>query len=76
MGCCMRIAPAQVFLCNRFYHGYESYMAHAFPHDDLKPLTFSYTDSLGAPPIIKMCHHGWMDSQLQQITHPGFCLTS
>ena len=32
---------------HRFYHGYESYMAYAFPHDDLKPLSFSYTDSLG-----------------------------
>ena len=34
-------------LLHRFYHGYESYMAYAFPHDDLKPLSFSYTDSLG-----------------------------
>ncbi|XP_072953276.1 alpha-mannosidase I MNS5 isoform X2 [Typha angustifolia] len=29
-----------------FYHAYEKYMAHAFPHDELKPLTNSFTDSL------------------------------
>lgn len=37
----------QVRLPFRFYHGYNNYMAHAFPHDDLKPLSYSYTDSLG-----------------------------
>ena len=26
-------------------HTYTGYMAHAFPHDELKPLTGSYTDS-------------------------------
>ena len=31
----------------RFYHGYDNYIAHAFPHDDLRPLSRSYTDSLG-----------------------------
>ncbi|OAY79160.1 putative alpha-mannosidase I MNS5 [Ananas comosus] len=30
----------------RFYHAYDKYMAHAFPHDELKPLTNTYTDSL------------------------------
>eukprot|EP00850_Spirogloea_muscicola_P005021 SM000022S07235 [mRNA] locus=s22:748911:753445:+ [translate_table: standard] len=30
-----------------FYHAYDNYMLHAFPHDELKPLTKSYTDSLG-----------------------------
>lgn len=29
-----------------FYHGYDAYMAHAFPHDELKPLSATYTDSL------------------------------
>ncbi|XP_010913489.1 alpha-mannosidase I MNS5 isoform X2 [Elaeis guineensis] len=29
-----------------FYHAYENYMAHAFPHDELKPLTKTFTDSL------------------------------
>ena len=30
-----------------FYHGYDNYMAHAFPHDELKPITRTWTDSLG-----------------------------
>jgi hypothetical protein len=29
-----------------FYHAYDAYMKYAFPHDELKPLTRSYTDSL------------------------------
>ncbi|KAF3329130.1 putative alpha-mannosidase I MNS5 [Carex littledalei] len=29
-----------------FYHAYDNYMAHAFPHDELKPLTKTFTDSL------------------------------
>ena len=29
-----------------FHHGYDSYMRFAFPHDELKPLSRSYTDSL------------------------------
>ncbi|KAK1273522.1 putative alpha-mannosidase I MNS5 [Acorus gramineus] len=29
-----------------FYHAYENYLAHAFPHDELKPLTKTFTDSL------------------------------
>ncbi|KAM7272538.1 hypothetical protein ACFE04_027201 [Oxalis oulophora] len=29
-----------------FYHAYDNYMTHAFPHDELKPLTKTYTDSL------------------------------
>ncbi|OEL20959.1 Alpha-mannosidase I MNS5 [Dichanthelium oligosanthes] len=29
-----------------FYHAYENYMTYAFPHDELKPLTKSFTDSL------------------------------
>ena len=31
----------------RFYHAFDNYMAHAFPHDELKPLSKSFTDSLG-----------------------------
>ena len=30
-----------------FYHGYDNYKRHAFPHDELKPISRSYTDSLG-----------------------------
>ncbi|CAN6585295.1 unnamed protein product [Malus baccata var. baccata] len=29
-----------------FYHAYDNYMIHAFPHDELKPLSKSFTDSL------------------------------
>eukprot|EP00967_Tisochrysis_lutea_P036296 scaffold43663_cov32-Tisochrysis_lutea.AAC.5 len=29
-----------------FYHAYDGYMTHAFPHDELRPLSLSYTDSL------------------------------
>lgn len=30
-----------------FYHAYDNYMQYAFPHDELKPLTKTFTDSLG-----------------------------
>lgn len=29
-----------------FYHAYGNYMEYAFPHDELKPLTKTFTDSL------------------------------
>ena len=29
-----------------FHHAYDGYMQHAFPHDELKPLTQTWTDSL------------------------------
>nr|XP_043636110.1 alpha-mannosidase I MNS5 [Erigeron canadensis] len=29
-----------------FYHAYDNYMTYAFPHDELKPMTKSFTDSL------------------------------
>ena len=32
----------------RFTHGYDNYITHAFPHDELKPLSLSHSDSLGA----------------------------
>jgi len=38
---------AQVTVKRMFYHGYDSYMKYAFPHDELKPITKSWTDSLG-----------------------------
>ncbi|XP_024523829.1 alpha-mannosidase I MNS5 isoform X1 [Selaginella moellendorffii] len=31
---------------NMFHHAYDNYMKYAFPHDELKPLSLSYTDSL------------------------------
>ena len=37
-------------------------MTHAFPHDELKPITKSYTDSLGKASLIEcstyVCMHG------------------
>ncbi|KAL0039486.1 hypothetical protein WJX79_010327 [Trebouxia sp. C0005] len=30
-----------------FYHGYDNYMLYAFPHDELKPISKDFTDSLG-----------------------------
>ncbi|KAH9290761.1 hypothetical protein KI387_034878, partial [Taxus chinensis] len=30
-----------------FYHAYDNYMQYAFPHDELKPLSKTFTDSLG-----------------------------
>ncbi|KAI3685178.1 hypothetical protein L6452_34414 [Arctium lappa] len=29
-----------------FYHAYDNYMTYAFPHDELKPITKTFTDSL------------------------------
>ncbi|GAB4845611.1 Alpha-mannosidase I mns5 [Ancistrocladus abbreviatus] len=29
-----------------FYHAYDNYMRYAFPHDELKPITKTFTDSL------------------------------
>ncbi|GJP49467.1 hypothetical protein CLOM_g8666 [Closterium sp. NIES-68] len=39
-----------------FYHAYDNYMRYAFPHDELKPLSRSYTDSLGELGNLKMQH--------------------
>uniref|UniRef100_A0A6N2LH79 Alpha-1,2-Mannosidase n=1 Tax=Salix viminalis TaxID=40686 RepID=A0A6N2LH79_SALVM len=39
-----------------FYHAYENYMTHAFPHDELKPLSRSFTDSLGELGNLKLEH--------------------
>lgn len=39
-----------------FYHAYENYMAHAFPHDELKPLTKTFTDSLSELGNLKLEH--------------------
>lgn len=29
-----------------FYHAYDNYMTYAFPHDELKPISKTFTDSL------------------------------
>ncbi|KAJ8753626.1 hypothetical protein K2173_022867 [Erythroxylum novogranatense] len=39
-----------------FYHAYENYMVHAFPHDELKPLTKTFTDSLSELGNLKLEH--------------------
>ncbi|XP_020578444.1 alpha-mannosidase I MNS5 isoform X2 [Phalaenopsis equestris] len=39
-----------------FYHAYENYMAYAFPHDELKPLTSTFTDSLSELGNLKLEH--------------------
>ncbi|CAI5461801.1 unnamed protein product [Closterium sp. Yama58-4] len=39
-----------------FYHAYDNYMRYAFPHDELKPLSRSYTDSLGELGNLQMQH--------------------
>ncbi|KAL2492870.1 putative alpha-mannosidase I MNS5 [Abeliophyllum distichum] len=39
-----------------FYHAYNNYMMHAFPHDELKPLTKTFTDSLSELGNLKLEH--------------------
>ncbi|KAF3782420.1 putative alpha-mannosidase I [Nymphaea thermarum] len=39
-----------------FYHAYDNYLIHAFPHDELKPLTKSFTDSLSELGNLKLEH--------------------
>ncbi|XP_065876431.1 alpha-mannosidase I MNS5 [Euphorbia lathyris] len=39
-----------------FYHAYENYLTYAFPHDELKPLTKSFTDSLSELGNLKLEH--------------------
>ncbi|KAK8967848.1 putative alpha-mannosidase I MNS5 [Platanthera guangdongensis] len=39
-----------------FYHAYENYMTYAFPHDELKPLTGTFTDSLSELGNLKLEH--------------------
>lgn len=39
-----------------FYHAYDNYMTHAFPHDELKPLTKTFTNSLSELGNLKLEH--------------------
>mmetsp|Transcript_24312 Transcript_24312/g.61199 ORF Transcript_24312/g.61199 Transcript_24312/m.61199 type:complete len:304 (+) Transcript_24312:911-1822(+) len=39
-----------------FYHAYGNYMQHAFPHDELKPLSRSFTDSLAELGNLRLEH--------------------
>ncbi|KAF5957431.1 hypothetical protein HYC85_004656 [Camellia sinensis] len=45
-----------VFLPFRFYHAYDNYMTYAFPHDELKPLAKTFTDSLVELGNLKLEH--------------------
>lgn len=36
---------AKEIVRDMFYHAYNNYMNFAFPHDELKPLSSSWTDS-------------------------------
>ncbi|KAK0586798.1 hypothetical protein LWI29_012500 [Acer saccharum] len=44
---------------SRFYRAYENYSTHAFPHEELKPLTKSFTDSLRELGNLKILQTGW-----------------
>ncbi|EXB42065.1 putative alpha-mannosidase I MNS5 [Morus notabilis] len=44
-----------------FYHAYDNYMVHAFPHDELKPITKTFTDSLSELGNLKCNKLGVMD---------------
>ncbi|KAL0416967.1 UNVERIFIED_CONTAM: Alpha-mannosidase I MNS5 [Sesamum latifolium] len=52
-----------------FYHAYDNYMMYAFPHDELKPLTKSFTDSLSELGNLKLEHlpQGYNGSALSLI---------
>lgn len=52
-----------------FYHAYDNYLTYAFPHDELKPLTKSFTDSLGELGNLKLEHlsQGYKGSALTLI---------
>lgn len=39
-----------------FYHAYNNYLTHAFPHDELKPMSKSFTDSLSELGNLKLEH--------------------
>ncbi|KAL0342790.1 UNVERIFIED_CONTAM: Alpha-mannosidase I MNS5 [Sesamum calycinum] len=43
---------------DRFYHAYDNYMMYAFPHDELKPLSKSFTDSLSELGNLRSCDLG------------------
>ena len=46
--------------CCRFAHGFDAYMKYAFPHDELRPLSKTWTDSLGVGAVLQLacclCH--------------------
>ncbi|KAL0318399.1 UNVERIFIED_CONTAM: Alpha-mannosidase I MNS5 [Sesamum angustifolium] len=52
-----------------FYHAYDNYMMYAFPHDELKPLSKSFTDSLSELGNLRLEHlpQGYNGSALSLI---------
>ena len=42
--------------CCRFAHGYDAYMKYAFPHDELRPLSKTWTDSLGGGAVLQLAY--------------------
>ncbi|XP_022639265.1 alpha-mannosidase I MNS5 isoform X2 [Vigna radiata var. radiata] len=41
---------------NMFYHAYDNYMTYAFPHDELKPISKTFTNSLSELGNLKLEH--------------------
>ncbi|CAJ1943937.1 unnamed protein product [Sphenostylis stenocarpa] len=41
---------------HKFYHAYDNYMTYAFPHDELKPLSKTFTNSLSELGNLKLEH--------------------
>jgi hypothetical protein len=42
------VASMQQRVVDMFYHAYDNYMLHAFPHDELLPLSCHYVDNFGS----------------------------
>ncbi|CAL5391571.1 unnamed protein product [Camellia sinensis] len=51
-----RSAPPAIITIAGFYHAYDNYMTYAFPHDELKPLAKTFTDSLVELGNLKLEH--------------------
>ena len=50
---------ARATVLEMFHHGYDNYVEHAFPHDELRPMTATHTDSpgeLGNPNKVGQCN--------------------
>ncbi|KAI7990362.1 Alpha-mannosidase I MNS5 [Camellia lanceoleosa] len=56
------ISSRKVLILTKFYHAYDNYMTYAFPHDELKPLAKTFTDSLVKLGNLKPCYH-WGTTQ-------------
>ena len=62
--------------CCRFAHGYDAYMKYAFPHDELRPLSKTWTDSLGGEQCSRyISKHSWTCCHRQPLLGKGAVLT-